>query len=686
MLRWVPYTFVRTAVFFIGGIFLAFAWPELLPEWACVALAGILAIAYFWLSRRTRVNPGWIALALLSLLGYTHLLLRIDTRRSSHLIHIEEEIRFYRATISRFPEEKTNSWRLEARVDAVFTNAWENRRGNVLLYFPKEHFTRPFRYGDVLLINGSPTRPKVSTNPHQFDFAQFLSFRNIFHQHRLRGDDVLLIGHQPDNPVEAFAYRIRERAVEALRRFVTGSQEGAIAFALVLGVTDALDADLIDAYSATGAMHILAVSGMHISLIYLLLLRLLAPLNKRRTGRWMIAVISLAILWLYALITGLSPSVLRAVVMFSFLAIARPWSRTTNAYNTLAVSALCMLIWDPYLIFSVGFQLSYVAVLGIIHLYRQILTMWEPQRVALVEIWKVIAVSLAAQAATFPLGLLYFHQFPNYFLLANLLVVPLSSAILVGGLILVGISFSSILASGVGWILTWAIRLLNGIIFTMEDLPFAVSEGIYISVPQVLLLFAFIAVLFLLLEKRKYSYVIASFMIVFALESLQWWHFFRDVNVRKLVVYDIPGHTAVDMVDRGRTYFVADDRLLANHRGIDFYITPNRVYCGATDVSPPPDVVALPGGRVIAWGGRIIVQVTGKEFRFPENAAVDCVVVSNNAFPDLRGVRCRQVILDSSNSFLFATRFLDEAKLHKLVVHSVLHQGAFVQPLDNRNT
>lgn len=695
MIPWIPYTFVRTVIFFIGGIVLAFYAPGLISEFFSVALAVCFAAAYvvivlFRRLGRRWINPGWIALPLVFLLGYAHLLLQTESRREDHLLHEKENIVCYRAIVTRFAEEKARSWKIEARVDGVRASQWERREGRIVLYFPKSDFPEPFEYGDVLLIKGQPQRPPPAMNPGEFDYGKYLALRSIYHQHFVPVGNVVRIGHEPDNIFRDLAYRGRRWAEETLSRFVEGDREQAIASALVLGITDGLDNELLDAYSATGTMHILAVSGLHISLIYFILLRMFSPLNRFRGGRWGIAFISLALLWLYAIVTGLSPSVLRAVMMFSFLAVARPWARSTNIYNTLAVSAFCLLFYDPFLIFSVGFQLSYLAVLGIVYIYPRILQLWEPRTTVTIELWKLCAVSIAAQLVTFPLGLLYFHQFPNYFLLSNLLVVPLSFVVLILGLVVLSVALIPAVAGVLGFCLEWVIRFLNGIVFMMDDFPFSVTEGIYISAWQAMLLLLLTALTLGLFEVKKFRYVVYCFATVCVFAGFQWWHFHRDVNIRKLTVYSISGHSAMDLIDRGQVLFVADTALKVDNRKIRYHIYPNRVIAGVMGSHEDVRMMEFPGGRLIAWNGTTILQLTGSGFQVPPGLRVDWLVVGNNAVrvPGVLAnrIHCRKVILDGSNSFFFASRFLEAAKLHKLEVHSVLHQGAFDIKIENQDS
>ena len=695
MIRWIPYTFVRTVLFFIAGILLAFYDPDLIPQAVWWPIVISMTGFYFLLvltSRKFRriINPGWIALPLVFVLGYINLVAQTESREPGHLLNHRGKVSSYAAVITRFPEEKERSWKMEGRLTELYDSIWHPGSAKIVFYFSKKDFPQPFRYGDVLIIKGRPQRPDPPANPGEFDYREYLGLRNIYYQHFIKKGDVVKTGHAPPNWFMSLAYEGRAWAEKTLNRFVEGPREQGIAAALVLGVTDGLDNELIDAYSATGSMHILAVSGLHISILYFILLWMLSPLGKLPRGRWMIALISLTTLWLYAFVTGLSPSVLRAVGMFSFLAIARPWAKSTNVYNTLAVSALCLLMFDPFLLRSVGFQLSYLAVLGIVYIYPRILLLWEPGHWLVVELWKISAVSIAAQIATFPLGLLYFHQFPNYFLLSNLLVVPLSFVVLILGLVVLAFAFIPPIAMILGYCLKWIIVFLNAVIFTLEDFPFSVTSDIFITPWQCALVLIFIAAMLCLFEFRKFNYLIFAFVCMVTFASLHWIHFFEEVSVRKMAVYSIPGHSAIDLIDHGNTMFIADPELHGDQRKMRFHIVPHRQVSGIVRETSKVPAYAFKGGALIVWQGTKILHITDPDFKLPGPMAVDWLVVGNNSVRDIAALRSKvsfgMVLLDSSNSFFFASRFLEEAKLYKLEIHSVLHQGAFITKIENEDT
>jgi competence protein ComEC len=189
--------------------------------------------------------------------------------------------------------------------------------------------------------------------------------------------------------------------------------------------------------------------------------------------------------------------------MFSFVALAKPLGWRTNIYNTLATSAFVLLLYDPYLIMSVGFQLSYLAVLGIVYLQKPLYNLWLIDNRVGNWVWEITCISIAAQVATFALGMLYFHQFPVYFLVSNLFVIPLSTAILVGGILLLAVSWLSAVADLVGWLLQWLIEILNWTVMVTEKLPFSIISGIHLTTFQCWLIMAALLSLIFMLEYRN---------------------------------------------------------------------------------------------------------------------------------------------------------------------------------------
>jgi competence protein ComEC len=449
-----------------------------------------------------------------------------------------------------------------------------------------------------------------------------------------------------------------------------------------LGVKDDLDPEVRDAYAASGAMHVLAVSGLHVGIFYWLILVLAKPFQKGPASKWIIAIISLLVLWSYALVTGLSPSVMRAVTMFSFFSLARAWNQKTNVYNVVAASAFCLLLYNPHLIMSVGFQLSYMAVIGIVTLQPRLYRLWEPEKLVWDHVWKISTVAIAAQLATFPLGIFYFNQFPNYFLLSNIVVIPGAFMVLVGGILLLGVSFSSLVAGFFGEMLGWIIKAINAMIFGIESLPFSHVENIYIDSFQCILIIGIVAMIFLFFEYKNSFYLISTAAAVVTLSLSMWIHYSRVVARPTVTIYNIPGHTAIDFAEYGKVQFIADNELMGDVSSADYFIRPNRCRQGIQKALISDSLHReFEGCTIFAWQNRTILRIHSTAFRIPNELKVDYVIVSNDAVQNLGSVvdhlQTKEIILDSSNSFYRTKTMMAESENLSVPVYSVRHQGAF---------
>jgi len=687
MLKWLPYPMIRIAIFFVGGVLLGIYFPAFVSfkpaiGLLIVCLVGFFTLKFYSAENRFPVASGFLGLSAVFLFGLVRLFLFTDSNSKNHLSKIKDDIEVYEAIVKSVPEEKAKSWKIEIEIISVKAASWQPATGKLLLYISKNNFVPDnFHYGDKILVQGAPQEVRPPANPGEFDFKRFLSFKNISHQQFVQPEDVKLIAPASWKGPIYYSHRARAWSMKKINEYVHGVDERAIAIALVLGVTDGIDNDLQNAYAASGAMHVLAVSGMHVGIIYAIILFLFKPLNKYRWSKWIVMITSLILLWAFAFVTGLSPSVLRAVTMFTFIAFARPFGRQTNIYNTLAVSIFVLLIINPYLIMSVGFQLSYLAVLGIVYLQRPIYNLWEIENPIGDWIWKITCVSIAAQLAVFALGLLYFHQFPTYFLISNLFVIPLSTLVLVLGIFLLLVSFLSPIASFTAIILEWLIKALNWTVFKTEAFPFSLINNIHITALQCWLLMGILLALILVFEFKSMKWLYTSFALTIVFTFLQWNHFFELVDQRQLIVYSINNHQAIEFIDRGQSYFVGDSILLQDSERIRFHIQPNRlIHAVSSTESNIRFEISINGVNYYRWNNKTIAWIVDKNYKLPANASFDFLVVSKNALSRGAGnmINANCVILDGSNSRRFVSYLGEKMKNRKMAIHSVVNDGAYI--------
>lgn len=419
--------------------------------------------------------------------------------------HNQVQILFFKC-ISE-PIEKPNSFLVEVE---LLSNAHASVCGYA--YF-KKGINLPHS-GSLISIKCKLSRIRLPTNPGQFNFRNFAEQNNRFFSIYIEKYQELGSEKSRLN----FFYSIQQQGIKIFKQYLK-KDELAIACALVLGDKNYVTENVREAYSSVGAMHVLAVSGLHVGLVYLFLNFCFSYFNKFYKYRWFVAITIVLIMWLYAGVTGFSPSVTRATFMFSLIALGKQLNRVSSIYNIILASAFFTLLFNPDLIYNVSFQLSYSAVLGIVYFYPHFFSLWQAPNTFVAYFWSLICLSLAAQLATLPFTLFYFNQFPTWFLLTNMLVIPAAMAELAGGALLIVAHYLNI-GEYIGLIYQWLIKCVNYLIFLIQDLP---PGAIIWSITwlQALLLVLSVLCFVLLLETLK-TWSLHLFLFSVLLFSVVW--------------------------------------------------------------------------------------------------------------------------------------------------------------------
>jgi competence protein ComEC len=396
-----------------------------------------------------------------------------------------------KVTILEPPIEKEKSFKALAEVDIVIANQKVySTKGKIILYFKKDSSIHQIHFGSTIIFNKTLQEIKNSVNPGAFDYKRYCLFNGITHQVYLRDKDFVVMADDGQvNWLDKFLFNAREKTISVLRKFISYKKELGLAEALLINYKDDLDKGLIQSYTNTGVVHIIAISGQHLALIYWLLLQMLSPLKRAKRLRWLITFIILFVLWLFSLMTGAQPSIIRAALMCTIMLLAEVFSRRSNTMNSLACSAFILLCFNPFDLWDVGFQLSYTGLLSLVLFTRLIYNLIYAGNKILQHIWQLIAASIAAQILTTPISIYHFHQFPFSFMLTNLLAVPLSSLVLTLELSLFIFSFIAPLAMMVGKLLTVCIWLMNTWVERIEGIHGLLWDGLQISIAQTILLY-----------------------------------------------------------------------------------------------------------------------------------------------------------------------------------------------------
>lgn len=485
---------------------------------------------------------------------------------------------FLQLRLTDTPRPTAHGYKVPATVEArLCREGWQTAQGEIMLFMPADSMATTLRYGSRLMARGTPQRPSAEENPGQFDYREYLRRKGILWQCYLPEGCWKPLPQEAHSPVNVTAWgkQLQLELVQRIRHCnLTPSQQG-IAEAMLLGWRDDLDPQTFQQFRDAGITHLLCVSGLHVGIVALLVRGLLFFLGRRRWQRLVKGAAQLAAVWLFVAVTGMSPSALRAGVMFSLLIIGDMIARQTPSANNLATSAVLLLCFRPMLLFDVGFQLSYAAVAGIIIGYKPMCQLiiiryrkigWRLVR----GIWRLTCLSTVAQLATLPLTLYYFHQFPLYFLIANILIVPFAG-LLLGTLLTLVLSYGwPWLCDVVAGLLRWELSLVDGLIRWVSGLPYATIDHVYCDLPMALLLACAIllALLWLCLRKRwLLPATLACLVLVMA------WLRMTDYRTGKqeaVIAYAAGKHWAVEYLCGHESYLVADSAVAAQPALIDY--------------------------------------------------------------------------------------------------------------------
>jgi len=540
--------FVRLLVPFIAGIVLGDHCP---PEWKWIFLSfamGFSLILPFLIRVSFRREPIF-GVALMFVLFF------LGTFISSHLKYRPELLpkKDYFAIVNEYPEEREKSFRIVIRLIET--------RIKILAYFEKTDSFPVVEPGAIVWLRGQPELLQKTGNPFEFDYQAFAIRNQIGHRIFLKHSDYhfLSVKRAPNLAEESLV--IRDRLLKIIEKCGLKGPVFHLVSSVSLGAREELEPDITQSFSKTGVTHVLAVSGMNVAIIYVVLEFFLRFLNRKRWGILIQTIVILAGVWGYAFITGLSASVLRAAAMFSFIMIGKSLNRYANIYNTLAASAFVLLCYNPSLVYDVGFQLSYAAVFSIVYFHPFIYGLYYSKFWIADQIWLMLSVSMAAQIGTIPFLLHYFHQFPTWFLLANLMVIPLVTVILYLSFIVFAVApivpFLGVLMTRV---LDWAGQGMLFSVHFVEHLPYSVLQGLYPS-DLTLLLVVFFAILFsvFIVYKIREALVYALILMIVLL-IINTAGVIQKQLQQEVVLFNLPGKTLVALTTGRETIWLSTDQ------------------------------------------------------------------------------------------------------------------------------
>jgi competence protein ComEC len=692
-LRQIP--FGRILLAFVSGILL----QHCCNQPACVLVGAGIILLIMWvglwvLPVRYRFGVRWlhglVMLSVLMVAGAAGVWQQQVQQHAAWLGHRYQPGMPLLVLVTEPPVSRPASWRVAAEVQAVEADGgWQPVKAKLLLYFQKDSLPPPVP--GTQLITGKALQAVSSFgNPGGFDYAAYCARQQIFYQLYLRHKDYQVAGTQPLPAYRRILAKARQAVLDNIHRFITDKQTAGVAAALLIGYRDELDKELLADYAAAGVVHVIAISGMHLAMIYGLLCVVLRRCKQHPQLRWLHVTVTLLVLWFFTGLAGAVPSVTRSAVMFSVIVLGEVFYKRHNAFNNLAASAFVLLVYNPYYLWDIGFQLSYAAVAGVLLFYKPLYHCVAWKNRMLYYVWQLTALTLAAQVLALPVVLFHFHQFPVFFVLSNLFIVPLSGIALYAEMAMLLCAWWPPLAALAAQLVTACIGAMNVVVKQVLYMPGATAGEIAFNSWQVLLMVTgTLGVGYGVWLRKRMAWIAGLYLLaaVVVMDGVGLW---QSRSQKRFVVYNIPAATALDFIS-GVGSCLAGDSVVWQNRALYLqHIVPAHTgwrvkqlqVCAAL---PPVPVFAF-GGKKIALVKRTLlptaVNLTVEKTKKP---AADVLVLGNEAgaqVADLvRLFGCSQVVFDSSNPVWKIEKWKKACNGLHLRFHSVPQEGAFVMEL-----
>jgi len=494
------FNIIKLSVCLITGILIGYFYNT--PALSLLYILGILLLLFsisYFVAKNQFIKTIWfgiIGYAIMICIGILNVSIHDPLNNSTHYSNLINQKNDSTKLITVRIREvlKSSGYDDKYIIDLIKINNLKVS-GKSILNIKKDSLNFTLKVDDVFIIKTSLKDVNPPSNPGQFNYKKYLEKQYIYHQLFVT-KEMLFNVKTDDQTAFGIANKIREHINFKLKKYAFKPDELAIINAILLGQRQNISEDVYTNYRNAGAIHILAISGLHIGIILIMLSSIFKPLERFRYGIYIKTVLIILILWSFAIIAGLSASVTRAVSMFSIVAIGMHLKRPTNIYNSLAISIFVLLLFKPLFLFDVGFQLSYLAIFGIVSLNPTLDSLWRPKYWFFKKFWQTLTVTLSAQIGIIPISLYYFHQFPGLFFLTNLLIIPFLGIILGFGIIIILLAVLNILPIALANLFGLLINYMNQIVgwvaekdaFLIKDISFNL---LYVVIFYVLIISSF---------------------------------------------------------------------------------------------------------------------------------------------------------------------------------------------------
>ncbi|MGD9327945.1 MAG: ComEC/Rec2 family competence protein, partial [Cyclobacteriaceae bacterium] len=576
-------------------------------------------------------------------------------------------------------------------------NKWQHIRGKVLLYLPKQEYPH---FGKSLMIYGPPRKIQPPKNPDEFDYQKYMHIKGISHQHFIKPGRYFEIDQGvAKSSLKGLTLKIRDLITRFLDKTIKDKNTKTIMLALLTGQRDYIDNGNYSTFIQTGIIHVLAISGLHVGIIYVFLVFILKPISRKKWSRFFSYCLKIIILITFALMTGLSPSVMRATFMFIIMIIGEMLNRNSHILNSVFSSFFLLLVFNPFKLFDVGFQLSYSAVLGIILFQPLIYQLLKFRFIIPNWIWKLVSVSIAAQLGTLPFSFYYFKQFPTYFLPGNILAIPFVTIVTILGFTLLLTSFIPNITYVIVIILQFLSDLFIKLISIIKSLPYGLIKPLQIDAFQAFLMIVMITSVYFMFKTRNWKTILISFGCAIGIISIDIKDKIKSCQERYLIIYNIPKISCMELVDGRRSLIVSKELDKSVKDKINYHVMGHVInkkrktelvdYSNITEIIPAR---YIDGNLLICWNGKSIAILEGglkdlntlNKYKGLMDLNADYLVIAGSwqVMGDFQNyMKGREnIIFDSSNSHRLPYPKVEDTleSIYFVPVH-----GPYIRPINN---
>lgn len=659
----------------VGGVVCGDLFPCVLPFYVWTA-GFIFLIAMYLICRHHNAFSGLYGAAVfLFLFGVGSSLVSLQLKQTEFDFPKSKKTSVYQVVLIEKPEMKKRSILFHAVLQGKVqgdTLLQSVSKKKFLLYFPIDSATCSLKRGDELLISAHLDPPTNNGIPDEFDYARYLLRKGVSGTAYVPAGYWRKIGYDSSLTLRQIALDYRDKVVSLYRKMGFRGDELAVLSALTVGDKDELSEEIMETYSVAGASHVLALSGLHIGFLCALFLFLLSPLWKRWSYlKPFLLLLIILCLWGFAFFTGLSSSVVRAVIMCSIVMLSKLQLQKPLTLNTLSATAFLMLLYNPVWLFDVGFQLSFSAVAAIVLLQPQLYGLWPVKNCILRKVWGLITVSVAAQIGTAPLVMFYFSSFSTHFLLTNIGVIPWVSLIMYSALLFILLTPVPVLQQVFAEFLEALVHIQNVVLQWIEQLPLASIKHIWIDGWEVMFVYLSLLLLYRALVRRVPVNSYIALCVLLLSVSYHSYSTVSHISRRSVAFYNVRGCPSVHCLSNTPHSWLVCADSLSDVSYLRRALSPywNHLHLeNPTLVSGDYSVAELAvHNQIVSYAGKRICILCDNRWRNKVGSMpipVDYLYISQGYKGDIQELvslfSIDTVVLDSSLSDYYQDRIIDE--------------------------